>query len=237
MIVRKKNEKRLFDKTYEFLLKKILAGDLAPGSPVSELALTRELGVSRTPIHEAIRQLEKDGLIFQAANCRPVVVGLTKRDIVEISQMRILLEGEAVSLAARKDHSKMIADLRKQIASLKRQKNRTGWIKAWVKHDEDFHRKIARASGNKRLAQDIGRYRLLHRVFNNMAFGKSGAPLEMLKQATGEHEEILNALEKSQPEPSRKAMQGHIGKWKDFFAESLGRKVLPKKPNSIRVRS
>ena len=233
----KKNEKRLFDQTYEYLLEKIIKGELPSGSPVSELALTRKLGVSRTPIHESIRQLEKDGLIFQAPNCRPVVVGLTKRDIIEISRMRILLEGESVSLAAGNDHPKMIADLRRQISLLKERKNHKSWVRAWTRHDEDFHRRIARASGNKRLAQDIGRYRLLHRVFNHTAFGQSGAPPEMLKQAIGEHEDILAALEKGRPEPARKAMQRHVSRWKDFFAESLGRGIASPKAESVRSRS
>ncbi len=68
---------RLSESVYESLLGMIVSGELIPGQPVSELQLARQLEVSRTPIHEAIKQLVKDGLIAQSANRRPVVVSFT----------------------------------------------------------------------------------------------------------------------------------------------------------------
>ena len=91
---------RLSEAVYESLLEAILSGQLGAGKPVSELALSRQLNVSRTPVHEAIGQLVKDGLVRQEANCRPVVASFSSADIGDIFDMRLLLECEATRRAA-----------------------------------------------------------------------------------------------------------------------------------------
>ena len=93
-------DKHLTRTVYEQLLEDILSGRRRPGEPLSELALPRELGVSRTPVHNAMLQLTKNGLINQLRNCRPVLRGLTHKDIHQMFEMRILLQYEAARLAA-----------------------------------------------------------------------------------------------------------------------------------------
>ena len=79
---------RLSDSVYETLLAAILAGQLLPGSVVSEVALARQLNVSRTPVHDALRQLAKDGLLKQRANHRAVVAQFSREDVFDIFEMR-----------------------------------------------------------------------------------------------------------------------------------------------------
>ena len=93
-------DNRLSDVVYESLLEDILSGRRQAGEPLSELALTKVLKVSRTPVHNAMLQLIKDGLVKQDPNCRPVVMGVESKDIIEIYEMRILLEGETAYQAA-----------------------------------------------------------------------------------------------------------------------------------------
>ena len=93
---------RLSDAVYETLLEAILSGQLAPGTIVSEVSLARQLAVSRTPVHDALRQLAKDGLVQQRANRRAVIATVSRDDVHDIFEMRKLLEGEAARRVERR---------------------------------------------------------------------------------------------------------------------------------------
>ncbi len=210
---------RLTNKAYESLLKDILSGRRRAGEPLSELALTRKLGVSRTPIHNAILQLIKDGLVRQEPNCRPVIRGFTARDIHEMFDMRILLEGEAARLAANRIRKSSLDKIKRQHEKLRNPDNHRDWSRAWADYDEEFHRTISNASGNKRLADDVSRYRLLHRGLNIVGFDEEHAPLNTLRSAIDEHERILGAIGKGDAEAARDAMRMHLRTWQVFFSE------------------
>ena len=217
--IRQSKGKPLTDKIYETLLEHILSGKRKAGEPLSELALTRELGVSRTPVHNAMLQLVKDGLIEQVPNCSPVVVGLTYNDIHEIFEMRILLEGETSRLAAtriRKAYLKKLLDKHEKVKLPTGDRNE--WLEGWADYDELFHFTIAKAGGNRRLADDVTRYRLLHRGLNLFGFEEEQAPLELLRTAIDEHARILEAIEKKDAEAARDAMKVHLRSWQEFFA-------------------
>src|SRR5271155_3815199 len=90
----------MVESIYHTLLQGILNGHYAHQAVLSELALARELGVSRTPVHDALRQLAKDGLVTREQNCRARVAGITPDDVFEVFEMRKFLEGPAAELAA-----------------------------------------------------------------------------------------------------------------------------------------
>jgi DNA-binding GntR family transcriptional regulator len=217
--IRNSKGKPLTDKIYETLLEHILSGKRKAGEPLSELALTRELGVSRTPVHNAMLQLMKDGLIKQDPCCSPVVQGLTPQDIHEIFEMRILLEGETSRLAATRIRK---ADLNKLFQKHETVKvpidDRNQWLEGWADYDELFHYTIAKAGKNRRLAKDVTRYRLLHRGLNLFGFEEEQAPLDKLRTAIEEHARILEAIEKQDAEAARDAMKVHLRSWQEFFA-------------------
>jgi hypothetical protein len=89
-------------------------------------------------------------------------------------------------------------------------------IASWVAIDDEFHSAIAKATGSPRLSADIDRYRLLHRVFN-----RTHTDATVLKQAAEEHQDILDALKRRDPEDARKAMRHHLEEWQRFFANHL----------------
>ncbi len=95
-----RSDARLSDAVYETVMKAIVAGQVAPGTVISEVRLAKQLGVSRTPVHDALRQLTKDGLIEQRANHRAEVAQFSREDVRDIFDMRILLESEAARRAA-----------------------------------------------------------------------------------------------------------------------------------------
>ena len=211
--------KPLTDTIYEQILEQIISGKRKPGEPVSELALTKELGVSRTPVHNAILQLTKDGLIKHEHNRRPVVRGLTPPDIHEIFEMRILLEGET----ARRASSYISTEQLERIivshaAIIESKENWDEWLHQWADYDDLFHHYISKASQNHRLAEDVSRYRLLHRGLNLFSFVEEQAPLEVLRTALSEHEAIIESLRMRDADGARDAMRVHLRRWQRFFA-------------------
>ena len=90
------------------------------------------------------------------------------------------------------------------------------WVEKWAEFDDRFHQTIAEASGNRRLAADIGRYRLLHKSFNRIATDSHG-----LQKALAEHVEILAALEARDGRQARERMVAHLGAWQEHFIRSM----------------
>lgn len=203
---------RLSDLAYEKLVELILSGSLAPGSVLSELELSRHLKISRTPIHDALRQLAKDGLVEQKANHRAVVAAFTAADVFDIFEMRKLLESDAARRAASKIDRMALAKLRETAGAMTHTVKKPNAIARWADFDELFHTTIADASGSVRLAQDIARYRMLHRSFNRLR-----TTLDVVKQALGEHLRILEALEQRDAKRAASEMAAHIHEWQAYF--------------------
>lgn len=209
---------RLSDSVYGSLLQAISAGKLAPGTIVSELALARQLAVSRTPVHDALRQLAKDGLVKQQANRRAVVANFSREDLRDIFDMRKLLESEAARRAATCIDRPTLTRLRAAAEALGKNQKKPDWLERWADFDEDFHATIARASGSPRLCQDIVRYRLLHRAFNQLT-----TTVAVLQQALEEHGRIIEALEKRDPKEAAREMANHIQEWQTYFVNHFPR--------------
>lgn len=209
---------RLSDAVYETLLEAILSGSLPTGAVVSELSLSKKLQVSRTPVHDALKQLEKDDLIQQKANHRAVVASFTADDVFDVFEMRILLEGEAARRAATRMDAKNLTELRTVIAQLSADLEDPGWIARWTDFDEQFHAAIAQASGSLRLARDISRYRMLHRGMNKLS-----TTVAVLQQAMTEHARILDALEARNPKTAESAMVDHLRQWQAYFVRQFNR--------------
>lgn len=207
---------RLSDAVYATLLNAILTGKLKNGAIVSEVSLAKQLGVSRTPVHDALRQLAKDGLVEQNAGRRPMISVFTREDIFDIFEMRKLLECEAARRAARGMDYATLARLRASSNELKAHGNSgtlaPDWLAQWTVFDETFHETIGKASGSQRLWQDIVRYRHLHRGFNLL----STTP-DLPRRALAEHERILDALERRDPDAAAQTMGQHIGEWQAYY--------------------
>ncbi len=207
---------RLSESVYETLLDAILSGRLAPGTVISEVSLARDLNVSRTPVHDAMRELVKDGLVLQEPNRRPVIAKFSGEDIRDIFDMRVLLEGESAFRAATRIDRPTLARLRSATDALTDTRGARDWIERWTDHDDIFHAEISRASGSMRLHQDIDRYRKLHRGLN-----RRHTDVTVLEPALEEHEQILNALEARDADEARRSIQEHIREWQAFFVQNI----------------
>jgi len=94
------NRTLLSERVFEEIQNSILNGDLAPGDPLPEIKLSEELGVSRTPVREAIGKLELEGLVRTIPNRGAMVVGISEKDIDDIFTIRMYVEGLAARWAA-----------------------------------------------------------------------------------------------------------------------------------------
>lgn len=212
------NETSLVGAVYESLLEAIMAGRLAPGTVLSEVSLAKQMQVSRTPVHDALRQLAKDGVVEQSAGRRARVASFTRDDLFEIFELRKYLEGPAAELAAGRMDQRQLAPLRAMADELGSDSTRVDWTERWIDYDEAFHNAIAHSSGNRRLAHDINRYRMLQRGFNRMS-----TDVPSLQRALQEHNEILSALEARDGARAREAMVNHITAWQTYFVEHFPR--------------
>jgi len=201
---------------YQCLQAAILTGRLAPGTVLSELALSEHLGVSRTPVHDALRELIADGLVVQETGRRAVVASVTGREAEEIFDMRLLLEGRACELAAGRIERGIISDLRAEAHALVGGRPTARWHERWTRHDSDFHHAIAAACGNRHLAADIGRYHRLHRGLNRYR-----ADARSLQPAASEHLAIADALLARDARAAARAMRAHLVEWRAFFVARL----------------
>ena len=108
------------DKAYAAIYDALTAGRFRPGEHLAEERLAREIGVSRTPVREALRRLSTEGFVEFMPNQGGRVPSLSFDDVKEIFDLRVILEGYAASLAARKMTMDKIAELRKLATAWKR---------------------------------------------------------------------------------------------------------------------
>jgi DNA-binding GntR family transcriptional regulator len=207
----------LADSVYETLLEAILSGQLSTGVELNAVSLATQLQVSRTPVQEAIRRLENDGLVVNPLGRKARVARFTRDDAREVYEMRMVLESAAAALAARKISAAALASLKRETAELAATKEAPDWPVRALEYDARFHRAIAEAAGNARLRDDIARYRLLVRGFCRMT-----GSLVNLRAAFSEHRQILKAIAARDAERASGAMRRHIERRMQTALDTLG---------------
>jgi DNA-binding GntR family transcriptional regulator len=215
------SEKKLVGNLADRISEKIFAGEYAPGSPLRQEALAEEFSVSRTPIREALRQLEAKGVIQHLPNQGAVVLAPNARDIREAYQVRAELEGLAISLAVEWITDEQIEQMRNAqkrfsqtvdkltvAARHASAKNRLKNVPNWVESNDEFHGVVIDASGNRRLKQMI---RDLHLGFTrNIMLSALTMDGRRMRENVSQHDAILSATERHDAIEARKAMTHHI---------------------------
>lgn len=193
----------LVDEAYSTLLDMIQLGRLPINQPLQERNLASALGVSRTPLREAMSRLIGGGFAVRTARGQLIVAEPTLRQYLEIFQMRLLLEGDAAAAAATRMTPEQAAAILEQVSEIKRRQHSTHEENHRV--DNLLHDSIAQASGNRLMAQTIHDLRIKARCFD-----QNGAP-ERLIPCCDEHMDILQAILDRNPDAARAAMQRHLG--------------------------
>ncbi len=183
----------------------ILNGRYQPGDSLNEIKLSDEIGVSRTPVREAIRQLELAGLVETIPNKGAIVKGITAQDIEDIYTIRMRIEGLAARWAAEKATDAELEELREavEMEEFYTQKNRTEQL---MQFDSRFHEIIFRAGKSRVLMQTLSSYH--HYV--QRARGKSLGTPGRAEQVLEEHRAIYEAIAARDPDGAEKLMVQHI---------------------------
>ena len=172
----------------------ILTCRLEPGAVLNERELAQQLGVSKTPVREALSLLNHEGLVQILPRQAYVVTAITIRDVHESFDLRVILECAAAELAAARITPAELAELDAVVAG----EADTEPVAATLERNVDFHSLIARASGNERLTA------LIERLLGEMP------RLISVGYVKGEHEHVMNALRARNPARARQAMREHI---------------------------
>ncbi len=197
--------KSLEESVYFSLEEEILSGKLAAGEALTELALSKRLGVSRTPIRAALHRLEKEGLIQIAPNKGAVVRGVSEEDLVDIYKIRMRLEGLASREAAAKISEEDIRSLR-DFVELSEFYISKGDAEHLKELDSEFHNIIYKASGNRLLSKTLSE---LHRSIRGYRKLSLTVP-SRLERSLAEHKSILAAIERGDADEADRLTSEHI---------------------------
>lgn len=148
----------LRDVVFNTLREAILRGDLVPGERLMELQLAAKLGVSRTPIREAIRMLEQEGLAITIPRKGAIVAGMTEKDMQDVLEIREALEELSVQVACDKITDEEIAKLQKNMKNFEHSL-KSGDLKKMAQADVEFHDVIYQATDNPKLISMLNNLR------------------------------------------------------------------------------
>ncbi len=206
------------EKAYLYIQQLIANGTMPAGSGISELLLAKELGSSRTPIREAMNQLQAEGLLTQSPRGGMVVAQLGREDIIELYEMREALEvyvvgkvaqvplrpTDKVQLQALVDE---VAKLEKELARSKKPQLDDRQMERFINCDLGFHALLMSMANNSRLQKIINDTRLLISVFAIHRRGHDAASLKSIREY---HQMILDAVARQDSEAAKTALSRHI---------------------------
>lgn len=188
---------------YQQLLSAILSGELKPGSRIREVELAEWLKISRTPVREAVRRLESEGLICIAGHKGMAIAELDYQAVMELYQMREVLEAAAASLAAKHASEPEIYSLREIFNQEKQQHNNTA---AQADINRAFHNAIYHAAHNRYLLKSLNSLRDAMALLGASTYALPSRS----KAALVEHQRIIEAIEKGDSAAAEQAARDHI---------------------------
>ncbi len=195
----------LRDVVFNTLRQAILRGELAPGERLMEIQLADRLGVSRTPIREAIRKLELEGLVLMIPRKGAEVAKISAKSLRDVLEVRRSLEELASELACQRMTEEQIRELEEAKKAFDAAVEK-GDIMELAETDEKFHDVIFNGTGNARLVQ----------ILNNLREQMYRYRLEYIKEEDKrqiimiEHEKILKAIKARHVAEAKEAMREHI---------------------------
>lgn len=205
-------------KAYLLIQQKIASGELKAGSLISELAISKELGSSRTPVREAAGQLLAEGLLELSPGGGIVVTQLTRQGILDLYELREALEVFAVGRAARNvmrpADRERLENLIEETPLLLKELEASGknelspeQMRQFSVSDLGFHALLIRMAANVRILKVVNDTRLMIRIFSIQRGGHKRDELEHIYQ---QHREILQAVVEQNAERAQKLLSEHI---------------------------
>ncbi len=189
----------------EAIVNAVILGEFAPGERIVETRVARQLGVSQSTVREALRELEHLGMIVSTPNRGVIVRPFARRDVLEMYEMRALLEGQAASLAAERLTDDDIVELQNIVDEMVRL-GEAGDVRGVIARDVDFHARIC----------VLADHTLLSRLWASVnPHLWTIVAVQLLldlppERVARRHQDVLDALRSRDPERAKQAMRIHL---------------------------
>jgi DNA-binding GntR family transcriptional regulator len=193
------------------LTEKILSGEIRPGDRLNESFLSRQLGISRAPIREALQNLLEQGLVVNIVRRGMFVVSLGSEDVEKINRLRIILEAEALRQARQLAKPSDLQKVEKLV--VKMEKMKPSPTDETVRSDIEFHRTIWKITGDEYLERTL-------RSLTSPLFAHSVLKLlraEMQRMVLDSHRPLLEFLQGKSKKSAEEVMTAHVSGWADDF--------------------
>lgn len=213
--------KPLREIVFETLREAIIQGRLKPGERLMEIQLAEEMGVSRTPVREAIRKLELEGFVVMVPRKGAYVAGISIKDIVDVFEVRAALEALAAGLAAERATPEELEDMERAVLQIYEVSNGQN-LDSLVERDTRFHELIYKASRNQRLVQIITLLKEHFQRFRTTSLALPGRG----KHAVEEHKNIVEAISERNVELASTLAREHIETAEQLFLNAMGEAKL-----------
>ena len=205
------NHRPLREIVYDQLKMQILTGHITPGTRMMEVDLADNMGVSHTPVREAIRKLEKEGLVVIEPRRGAYVSDISVKDMVDTLVVREDMEGLAAFLAAQSISGEEIDEL-EEITAGYSDAIANGVMEDIIRYDEAFHRRIVELSGNRTLMQLFETVQELALRFRYLYYDD----FSRYENMPVEHRNIIDAIKSGDSAKARQVSDNHVKKLKEF---------------------
>jgi len=231
------------EKACEFIRYRILSGTYSPGFRLKTIDLAAESGVSRTPVREALRQLQQEGLVDIRPRLGARVRTISFTEFKEMCELRLAMESFAAELAALNRGPEDIVEMEDAMQHMQRlvtqideASDKESLVPELARQDIQFHLAILNAAGNNLLREEVLRFHLFNKLVNinfpRISLGKIPELAGSLTGGGGErrhfvlecHRRIFDAIVSRQPEAARSAMHEHLKEIIDRNMVSMARR-------------
>jgi DNA-binding GntR family transcriptional regulator len=193
----------LYEEVAELLRQRIFARELEPGSWIDELRIAEALGISRTPLREALKVLAAEGLVTMKVRRGAYVTEVSEKDLRDVYHLLALLESDAarvVALTASDDQLRQISALHKELEKSVEDRDR------FFEINEAFHMLLLSVADNRWRDQMVADLRKVMKLNRHSSLFKEGR----IEQSLTEHQAIVQALISKQPELAAERMSAHF---------------------------
>lgn len=213
--------KPLRDVIFNTIREAIIAGELKPGERLMEVQLAEKMGVSRTPVREAIRKLELEGMVEMIPRKGAHVAEVSVKDIMDVLEVRASLDGLATSLAATRITPEEIKELKHVYTQFVANVEKDN-VSGTIKKDVEFHDVIYRASRNEKLMQISNNLKEQVQRFRVIYLKGFGSTRDVIR----EHEQIIEAITTNNSDMALKIAYEHIKKQEETIIKALKRNSI-----------
>ncbi len=208
--------KSLKEMVVDELRERIIDNRLKLGASLSENALAADLGLSKTPVREALQQLQVEGLVEVMAQKGTFVLRIEAEDVVQISELRQVLELAAARLAMERSRDELISLMSGIMAPMQEAYDRTD-MKAYRKLDAQFHQAFIDLCGNRYLRDAYGQLSFRIQALRSRLSGLS----ELNSRSVVQHQKMLDAVTKNDTPALLSQLQKHIEETKASYLEVM----------------